>query len=69
MSPRTFEMSRNETKNADRFVADHSHPDANRGAIGGGVSFTVTSTSLGNMWSATCSICKARDFLSKDEDF
>lgn len=58
--PVTFTLSARESRRARRFVARHGHEDVNVGAIGGSISYRITVTSMGDIVSVRCGVCKRR---------
>ena len=54
---KTFEFHGNEEEKFNAFCEKHQHPEADKGAIGGHISFRFTLTSIGDMPTVRCGVC------------
>ena len=52
-----FKLNEKEAKLAEEFEKKHRHPDVNKGAIGGHISYEFTPTSIGDAISIRCFVC------------
>lgn len=52
-----FKLHDSEVEMAKAFEKEHRHPDVNKGAIGGHISYEFTPTSVGTAVFIKCNIC------------
>jgi len=53
-----FKLLEGEADAAEAFEKEHDHPAHDNGAIGGGIQYRFTPTSIGNTVVVSCTICK-----------
>jgi len=58
MRRETFTLVTDEADAAEVFEQEHDHPANDHGAIGGGIQYRFTPTSLGSTVVIRCTICK-----------
>jgi hypothetical protein len=59
-----FKLSEKEIEAARQFEERHRHPNINKGAIGGFITYKITPTSIGNATSIKCDICKKEENIT-----
>ena len=59
-----FKLFESEKKAAEKFLIEHRHPDVNKGAIGGHISYIFTPTSIGDAVSIRCNICNKEENIT-----
>jgi hypothetical protein len=59
-----FQLDEGEAAIAKAFAEKHRHKDKYKGAIGGGLSYVITGTSIGELLAIKCNCCDESALLN-----